>query len=263
MASNVIEYFQFPVHLSVTQKLTKKSFYELGNLSNAQQKLLQEQVDSIHLVAQLTPDKTNIPALQTETLEYLEILVIEVRLKETTAQLPAKSLQSLYQLMHKAIPYPLVLIVSVGKQSQLSLAEKQINQAKAESDKLVINELIQSDWLNLQNPTTIESDFFNSLQYNQLNHSNLFQLYQSLIQRLTALLIAKKTGQFKLNNSNENQGQEQLDQQRQQLKLMQKLDKEISELKNKIASTQQFNEKVELNLQLQKLTKQLTAHKVV
>lgn len=163
--------------------------------------------------------------------------------------------------MHKAIPYPLVLIVSAGKQSQLSLAEKQINQAKAESDKLVVNELIQSDWLNLQSPTTIESDFFNSLQFSQLNHSNLFKLYQSLIQRLTALLIATQTGQFKLNNTHENQAQEQLDQQRQQLKLMQKLDKEISELKGKIASTPQFSEKVELNIKLQQLTKQLQSLK--
>lgn len=252
----LLEALHLPPALRMNQKLTKKSFYELGNLSNAQKKGLQDQVDAIHLAAQLTPDKTNIPALQTQVVEYLEILVVEVRLKEGASQLPFKSLQSLHQLMHKAIPYPLVLIASAGTESQISLAEKQINQAKAESDKLVVSELIQSGWFNGQTPSRIENEFLTSVQYNQLNHSNLFKLYQSLMQRLTALLIAEKTGQFKLNGSSENQSQEQLDQQRQRLKNIQKLDKEITKLKSKIASTQQFNEKVELNLQLQRLNKQ-------
>jgi len=35
------------------------------------------------------------------------------------------------------------------------------------------------------------------------------------------------------------------------------LDRDITELKNKIANCNQFNEKVELNIQLQKLNNQL------
>lgn len=259
----LLEALQLPSALRINQKLTKKSFYELGNLSNAQQKLLQEQVAGIELIAQLTPDKTNMPTVQTETLEYLEIAVLRVQLKNHHADsaLSNKQMQSLHSLFQKAIPYPLILLIESGEKAQVSVAEKQINQADTDSEKLVLTELLQTHWISTNNPNDIEQAFLESLNYAQLNHNNLFTFYQSFIQRLTALLIAEKTGQFKLNDSNVNPIQEQLDQQRQQLKLMQKLDKEISELKGKIASTQQFNEKVELNIKLQQLTKQLQSLK--
>ena len=77
----MLQLLNLPSHLLIHHKLTKKSFYELGNLSNAQHKLLQDQVASIELMAQLTPDKTNMAAVQSETLEYLEVAMLQVELK--------------------------------------------------------------------------------------------------------------------------------------------------------------------------------------
>ena len=258
-----IESFNFPSPLLINQKLTKKSFYEMGSLSNAQQKLLQEYVDTIQLSAHLTADKTNIPIYKTNKNEYIEILVIEVQLKNNQAWSDSKNKQSgkhiksLHELFHKAIPYPVILIIHSEQQSQFSLAEKFINQSDVENDKLIMNELIQTDWLDPNQLQPAEQLFVESIQYNQLHKQNLYTLYQSLIQRFTALLLAKQTGLFNLPLQLEQPSQNDIDQQRAKLKTIMQLDRDITELKNKIASCNQFNEKVELNMQLQKLNNQL------
>lgn len=257
----MLQLLNLPNHLLIHHKLTKKSFYELGNLTNTQHKLLQEHVASIELIAQLTPDKTNMAAVQTETLEYLEVAILQVELKSHQADsvLSNKQMQSLHLLFQKAIPYPLILLIHSAEQVQLSLAEKQINQADSSSEKLVLTEWLQTHWICTNNPNDIEQAFLESLDYAQLNHSNLFTFYQSLIQRITAFLLAQQTGYFEL--SQQNPSQEVLDQQRQKLQAILRLDKEISELKNKMTGTLQFNEKVQLNMQLQNLTKQLQTAK--
>ncbi len=259
MKNQTLGTFYFPAPLLIHQKLTKKSFYEMGNLSNAQQKLLKEQVESIQLSVQLTADKTNIPVYKTDNLEYLEIFVIEVQLKsdQTWLNLSAKQLKSLHEIFHKAIPYPLVLIIHSGNKTQLSLAEKLINQANISNEKLIVSDIIQTDWISPLEPQPIEQQFLESLSYNQLNHQNLFQFYQSLIQRFTALLIGKQTGTFEFKHQAEQNSLEQLNQQRQKLKTIINLDRDIAELKNKMENCNQFNEKVEFNIQLQKLNAQL------
>jgi len=262
--------FKFPAPLLINQKLTKKSFYEMGSLSNPQQKLLQEHVDTVQLSAHLTADKTNIPIYKSDKNEYIEILVIEVQLKnqhtpqggikassDSSNKQSSKHIKLLHELFHKAIPYPVVLIIHSGQQSQLSLAEKFINQADVENEKLIMNELIQTDWLDPNQLQPEEQLFVESIQYNQLHKQNLYILYQSLIQRFTALLLAKKTGLFNFPLQSEQPSQDDIDQQRAILKTIMQLDRDITELKNKIANCNQFNEKVELNMQLQKLNNQL------
>lgn len=235
----------------------------MGKLSNAQQKLLQEHVDTIQLSAHLTADKTNIPVYKTNKNEYIEILVIEVQLKNNQAwsdssnKQSSKHIKSLHELFHKAIPYPVVLMIHSGQQSQLSLAEKLINQADVENEKLIMNELIQTNWLDPNQLQPEEQLFVESIQYNKLHKQNLYTLYQSLIQGFIALLIAKQTGLFNLPLQSEQPSQDEIDQQRAILKTIMQLDREIAKLKNKIANCNQFNEKVELNMQLQKLNNQL------
>jgi len=148
-------------------------------------------------------------------------------------------------------------MIHSGQQSQLSLAEKLINQADVENEKLIMNELIQTNWLDPNQLQPEEQLFVESIQYNKLHKQNLYTLYQSLIQGFIALLIAKQTGLFNLPLQSEQPSQDEIDQQRAILKTIMQLDREIAKLKNKIANCNQFNEKVELNMQLQKLNNQL------
>lgn len=266
----LLEALQLPPALHLNQKLTKKSFYENGQLSASAQRLLQEQVETIMIQAHITPDNSNIPAYQTAQHEYLELFVIQVTLKnnphpdghKTESSLNSSQLKTLHELVHKAIAYPILLEIKADQQVQWSLAEKSVHQADSEHDKLIMNELIQTDWLDSGETTRLyalqgaggmclEQDFYNALRFDRQNQQNLYRLYQSLIHTFTRYQTARLTGATRL-PTNQNSGAEpDIAAQRAQLKHIQQLKKDIDELTNKLKTCAQFNEKVALNIKLQ------------
>jgi hypothetical protein len=259
----LLEALQLPPALHLNQKLTKKSFYDNGQLSATAQRLLQEQVETLMIQAHITPDNSNIPAYQTAQHEYLELFVIQVTLKnhqhrdghKAGSSLKPAQLKTLHELVHKAIAYPILLEIKVSEQVQWSLAEKSVHQADSEHDKLIFNELIQTDWIDsgATRPANapLEQDFYNALRFDQQNQQNLYRLYQSLIHTFTRYQAARLTGATQL-PTNQNSGAEpDIAAQRAKLKHIQQLKKDIDELTNKLKTCAQFNEKVALNIKLQ------------
>lgn len=242
----------------IVQKLTKKSFYDNGQLNASAQKLLQEQVESICLQAHIHPDNSNIAAYKTAQHEYLEIFVIQITLKDNQAWLNLKpaQLKSLHEGVHKAIAYPLFLEIKAGEQVQWSLAEKSVHQADSEHDKLILNELLQTQWLATDIGTRpggeLLQSLLNRLAFANQNQQNLYTLYQSWYKALTGYALAHQAGLSDLPST-----ESSLETQRTKLKQIQQLKKDINELQNQLKTCQQFNEKVELNIRLQSLTKQL------
>jgi hypothetical protein len=239
----VLAALALPSATHLGQKLSKKSFYERGGLSASQQSLLKEQVAGLEWLAQLKPDNTNIPAYRSEKHEYLEIAVISLQLKPYPNSLSESQLDTLHQMLHKAIPYPLILLIEQGEQTQLSLAEKSIHQADAAAQKLVLGEWLKTPWLQAQALDEPAQRFMASLAFAQLNHSHLYQLYQSLFHRFTQYALAQHTGQYASDAPAPHQSIEQLRQ-------IQTLKKDISALTQRLAKTVAFNQKVEINTQI-------------
>jgi hypothetical protein len=265
----LIEALQLPPALRINQKLTKKSFYDNGQLSATAQKILQEQVETISLQAHLHPDNSNIAAYQTTQHEYLEIFVIQITLKDhqypkghkhpeghkAWLNLKSAQLKSLHEGVHKAIAYPVLLEIKAGEQVQWSLAEKSVHQADSEHDKLILNELLQTEWLSTDTatrPAELQKALIHRLAFANQNQQNLYTLYQSWYKALTGYALAQQAGLSDLPNT-----ESSLETQRAKLKQIQQLKKDINDLKNQLKACQQFNEKVELNIRLQNLTKQL------
>ncbi|WFE69105.1 DUF4391 domain-containing protein [Thiomicrospira sp. R3] len=272
----LLEALQLPPALHFNQKLTKKSFYDNGQLPATAQRLLQEQVETLMIQAHITPDNSNIPAYQTAQHEYLELFVIQVTLKDQPhpnthkagSILKPAQLKTLHEWVHKAIAYPILLEIKAGQQVQWSLAEKTVHQADSEHDKLIMNESIQTDWIDIGATTRLyarhgvggmclEQDFYNALRFDRQNQQNLYRLYQSLIYTFTRYQTARLTGATQL-PTNQNSGAEpDIAAQRAKLKHIQQLKKDIDELANKLKTCAHFNEKVALNIKLQNHKQQL------
>lgn len=258
---------QLPPALRINQKLTKKSFYDNGQLNASAQKLLQEQVESISLQAHIHPDNSNIAAYKTAQHEYLEIFVLQITLKDhqhpkghkAWLNLKSAQLKSLHEAVHKAIAYPLFLEIKAGEQVQWSLAEKSVHQADSEHDKLILNELLQTEWLSTDTatrPAELQKALIHRLAFANQNPQNLYTLYQSWYKALTGYALAHQAGLTDLPST-----ESSLETQRAKLKQIQQLKKDINDLQNQLKTCQQFNEKVELNIRLQNLTKQLQSLK--
>jgi len=131
--SPVIDALGIPPSALVEQRVPKKLFLEHGAPTAADKRQIQDGIEEIIWVAALKPTNIGIPAFQDAEREYLEIAVLTVELR------PAAKSARLIELIHRAIPYPLVLATGQSGSVSLSLAHKRWSQG--ETGKVVIEDV--------------------------------------------------------------------------------------------------------------------------
>jgi hypothetical protein len=176
--------------------------------------------------------------------EYLEIAVLTVTLR--SAAKPPR----LIELIHRAIPYPLVLVAAHGDTVSLSLAHKRWSQG--ETGKIVIEDVRRTAPFRPDTPTAEEGSFLASLALSTLPHRDLFALYQGWLDRVAALEAAQITGVFAPPTSDHRAAAL-----REGLDTFARLRREIAVLRAQTAKEKQLNRRVELNLKIQRLEAQL------
>ena len=183
----VIDALGIPPSALVEQRVHKKLLLEHGAPTAADKRQIQDGIEEIVWVAALKPTNIGVPAFQDAVREYLEIAVLTVELR------PAAKPTRLIELIHRAIPYPLILTTAQGESASLSLAHKRWSQGEA--GKVVIEEVRQAA-LNPEAPSTQESEFLASLAVSHLPSRDLFTLYDGILARLAVLEAARVTGRF-------------------------------------------------------------------
>ena len=186
--ATVINALALPKETLVEQRVPKKLLLlEQGAPTAADKRQIQDGIEDISWVAALKPTNIGVPAFRDAVREYLEITVLTVAFRPS-----AKPLR-LIELMHRAIPYPLVLVTEHRDVLNLSLAHKRWSQG--ETGKVVVEELRQTS-LNPDAAAPEEASFVASLAISRLPSLNLFALYAGLLERMAALEAARITGTF-------------------------------------------------------------------
>jgi hypothetical protein len=241
----VIDALGIPPSALVEQRVPKKLLLEHGAPTVADKRQIQDEIEEIAWVAALKPTNIGVPAFQDAVREYLEIAVLTVVLR-----LAAKPTR-LIELMHRAIPYPLVLATGQGESVILSLAHKRWSQG--ETGKVVI-ENVRMAALSPDAPSTQEYAFLASLAISRLPAGDLFVLYDGLLARLAALEASRITGAFTLPESGAGVSalQEDLDR-------YAKLQRELELLRARAKKEKQMNRRVELNVEIQRLQAEISA----
>src|ERR1035441_10112431 len=129
----VINALALPADARVDQRVPKKLLTEQGAPTAADKRQIQDGIEEMIRVAALKPTNIAVPAFRDDVREYLEIAVLAVTLR--SAAKPSR----LIELIHRAIPYPLVLVVAHGGAVSLSLAHKRWSQG--ETGKVVIEDV--------------------------------------------------------------------------------------------------------------------------
>jgi hypothetical protein len=243
--ATVITALAIPAGALVDQRVPKKLLVEQGAPTAADKRQIQDGIEEITWVAALKPTNIGVPAFLDAVREYLEIAVLTVALR------PAAKPPRLIELIHRAIPYPLVLLVEHRNAVRLSLAHKRWSQGEAE--KVVIEDVRQVP-LSTDTPTTEEASFLASLAVSQLPARDLFALYDGLLQRLAALEAARITGTFVPPESAERASTV-----RDGLDLHARLQRDIAILRATAAKQKQMNRRVEVNMEIKRLEAELAA----
>ena len=250
-----------PAEATVGQRVPKKMLTEnltsRGTATSADRKLLQEQIDEVTWVAALKPTNAGIPVYQDEVRSYLELAVLSVRLRESSqlAPIPAKvspSVARLAELVHRAIPYPVLLVLDDDARLYLSLVH--IRWAQKEADKAVLDgDLIQGVFVHNGSPAASVMDadtvnaFINAMGLSKQPRTDLLTLYQGWMDTLSAWQAAAVTGRFECVSP------QQATARRAALRRCHELDAQISSLRAAASKEKQMARQVAANLEIKAL----------
>lgn len=257
---DVIDALSVPFSARVEQRVPKKLFIENGAPTAADKRLLTDAVQEIQWVAALKPTTIGVPEYLDPVREYLEIAVLSITLRGAI-KIAGKS--RLAELVHRAVPYPLLLLMVDSQTLMLSIAHKRW--AQNEAGKVVLDDAVTSVSLlveesglvtdqNLADTAGIEAAFVQSMALSQQPQTNLYALYQGWIDRLQTLTAARLTGSYRIPLS-----REQAVTRRQALFDCERLKAEVSRLQLQAAKEKQLSRQVELNLTIQRIRADLSA----
>lgn len=185
-AKRLIAALKLPAPSRVDQRVPKKLLLENGAPTATDRRLIGEGIEELLWLAALKPNTIGVPEYRDDTREYLEIAVLHL-----TLQSEAKT-SRLVELVHRAVPYPVLLVSGQGDACGLSAVHLRASQGEA--GKTVLDGTVTSvDW-NTEEPDDHEPVLQLALALDRQPHSTLFDLYQGWIDTLLALQAARVTG---------------------------------------------------------------------
>lgn len=247
-STKIIEALSLPSDACVNQRVSKKLLLEQDIPTSADKRQVQDGIEEMIWVAALKPTNIGVPIFKDNVREYLEIAVITTKLR-----ISAKPTR-IIELIHRAIPYPVVLITSVGEFGCLSLAHKRWSQG--EIGKVVIEDIRRTDDFIPEALNPEEASFFASLKISGLPNQDLYALYQGLMDCIAALGASKISGKFTLPGS-----KDQAHSLSNNLDEHARIQREIIMLRAKAEKEKQVNRRVELNLEIKRLDEELATIK--
>jgi|GEM_PF-132572 len=267
-AQTLIHALRLPESCRVDQRVPKKLLLENGAPTAADKRLITEAIEEIQWIAALKPNTIGVPDYRDTLREYLEIAVLAVTVRGVVK--PA-SHSRLAELVHRAVPYPVLLLLIEGQSLTLSLAHKRW--AQNEADKVVLDgspisvtvsvtvsaSLSEVNAADASHPdpaeaAQTESGFIQSLSVTRQPQATLHALYQGWVDCVQALLAARLTGSYQTPAT-----PEQAAARRQALADCERLEAEVSRLRAQALREKQLARQVELNLTLKRVQAELAA----
>ena len=242
---DLIAALELPVSSRVGQRVPKKLLVENGAPTAADKRNINDGIEEIQWVASLKSSTIGVPEYRDETREYLEITLLHIALR------PGAKAARIAELTHRAVPYPLILLLTAQDQLMLSMAH--IRWSQNEAGKVVLDGetatvVLAEDSIHAD----IFSAFLRALSIARQPRTNLKALYQSWLDTLTACQAAQITGAFAKSAT-----EEQAILRRAALQDCQRLEAETARLRSLAAKEKQLARRVEMNIEIQRLQRAL------
>jgi len=229
------------------KRLFKKLFHENSQLSATDRKAFKEDIESIEWKYTLKPSTINIPSFEDDAHEYLEVALLHVNLSSD------KRHSRIAEVIQKAIPYPVIIVLSYSSSIAISVAMKRIN--RADSNKMVVEAHLETGWISLESPEGWQRDFFDDFLIKNLSFQNFFLFYEDIAKRITAYNCATYTGAYILNIPKQGMHIER----EEALRKLENLERELSMLRNKLKKEKNLGNQVILNTKSKQIKDRIEA----
>lgn len=236
--ANLLTALHIPEAARVDKRIAKTLLAENSAATPADKRLIQDAIEECTWVAALKPQTIGVAAYVDAEREVLELAVLRVSLRASN------KLVRLAELIHRAIPYPVVLLLEQQGTQSLSLAHKRWSQGEAAKTVLDGSPIA----LTLSGDIEPPAELLAALSLASQPHPHLLAVYQSLMDAVLAAQRYALTGHWQLANT-----PDQRQSQRSELAHHAELRQAIADLQRQLGKATQMQKRVELNLALQKL----------
>lgn len=244
----IVSALSLPPGSRVDARVPKKLLVEQGAPTSADKRAIQDGIDELQWFAACKPATIAVPSFSDSTREYLEIAIVGCAFRGG-----AKAAR-LIELIHRAIPYPVILITTDESGLGISAAHKR--RAQNEAGRTVIDHVVAATGLQSESGDATQVAFLQSLPLTHQPRSDLYSLYGGWLARIEALNAARLTGAFAATDDSDAVGRR-----REALDAYARLAKEIDVLRASAKRERQLSRRVDLNLEIQRLEADLAAHK--
>ena len=256
--SDLINLLSLPTVTFVNGRIAKKILVENGAATPADKRAINEGIDELIWVAALKPNNIGVPAYRDDTREYLEIAILSMRCRAE-----ARS-NRITELIHRSIPYPVLLvsIVEMGHEENeisrkastasapllnVSVADKRFSQKNAQS--MVLEDGVTE--VQVEADSRLEAFAF-AMNLGKQPRDSLLRLYHGWAAVLEAYRASRITGAFDPNTLSR-------EERRSAILEFERIEREISILRNQATKEKQIHRRVDLNLNVKRLEAQLDA----
>lgn len=224
-------FLKLPISCAVGNTIFKKHFYDNGDLTRADEKLLKTAVTKMTWLYTLKKETLNIPPYADEIRAYPEIEIIEVRLESV------QKIERLAEIIMRTIPYPLLLIFRFQQQWAFWTAHQR-NRLKDET-KNTLEGFVHTSFL------ASDAALFKTLDFQTLAVTNCYQLYSQIVDVISIFNLSQAFGE----TGPEIDGQTARD----VLGLLESLEQQLRTLRAELKKEVQFNRKMALNIKIKGL----------
>jgi hypothetical protein len=242
----ILHALRLPPESRVDRRVPKKMLLENGRWVAADKRRMNEEIGELHWVATLKPETIGIPAYVGPLPSVLEIPILRMLHRG------GGDSSRVAELVHRAIPYPLLLLTEEAERLHLSLAAKR--PAENETGRWVLDgELVQHTLIPEQDLATWDP-WLAELPPRRPVHTTLRDLYLAWMRALLALRASRLTGRgYPLVPASD------LPRLRESLSSLEELDAEISRLRAAAAKERQIPRQVDLNMEVKRRERERAA----
>ena len=221
-----MEIFNLPNECKIDKNISKEMIYKNAEANEKLKRVFIDTVEKIRFMYLLNFSNSNIQNYVSDKERFEEIDFIKIILREKGKE------NVISKLFHQLIPKSTVIILEFKNEILISTSNKKI-----EKERVIVEEVFNSNWIE------IENRILEDLEYKKLNSINLKVFYEDIIEKVRIINLSKKL------NSESNIESENLE-------LLEKLNKEIEELKVLRKKETQLNRITEIQTKIVKKIKE-------
>lgn len=231
--------FNFPENCFVNQRIGKALFADNGPLTPGDRKTFRNEIEEIYCTVILDDNHgVMLNAYADAEHDFSCLTQIDVALKK-----PGKAAR-IVELCHRAMPYPLIVILHDEDKLWFSMAEKRFSRNNKE--QVVLERQSDTGWIS----DRFLQEFSRAADFGKSKKNSYLDLYRHYAELLDVLKTAEVIGTFEQNNITP-------EARRQLLEDLHQLQNQLAELKAKAKKEDEMSRLVEINMQAQKINREI------